>query len=253
MPATYSDGVGVRRCRDCFLPLESAGHGRIADVTCQCPKDDSVTKKLAKIPVFQPLVIGCYTMTAIGLEIVGEPDLAEHEAVGEFINRAHHSSGMWLADWLRYGDSRKDWKNRIEQAVEATGLAPKTLRNIRAVGAIDKSARQATLEIGHHEVVAALKPADQAKWLAKAAAGDWTVRDLRHAVQKADRHTVVEVRSSKTFTVEVVVSVEVEAQSAHRASSKAWEIVKTALAEEIDRGVIAKSSAKVIAATVRPE
>jgi len=253
MPATYNDGIGVRRCRDCFLPVDAGDYGRLDDVTCQCAKDDPVTKKLAKVPEFQPFVIGCYTMTATGLEIVGEPNLAEHESVGEFINRAHHSSGMWLADWLRYGDSRKDWQNRIDQAVEATGLAPKTLRNIRAVGAIDKSVRQAGLELAHHEAVAALKPAEQAKWLEKAAAGDWTVRDLRHAIQKADRHKVVEVRSSKMFSVEVTTLVEVEAQSEHRAQSKAWEIVKAAIAAEVDNGTIAKSSAKVIAAKARPQ
>lgn len=207
---------------------------------------------VSRVPVFKPFTIGCYTMTATGLEIAGRPTFADHEGVGEFIQRAHKASGFWLADWLRYGDTRKDWRARLEQAVDATGLSAKTLNNVRAVGAIDKTRRRADVDFGLHEAVAALSPEEQTHWLGKAADGGWSVRDLRHAIQRGRRTTVLEGQAAQMYTVEVVVSVNIEAQSPHRAESKAWDLVKTALAQEVDRGVIPKSAAKVIVAHVRP-
>lgn len=203
----------------------------------------------------KPLVLGNYTLTATGIAVKkgSSPTFAEHEGVGEFIQRAHKASGFWLADWMRYGESRKDWAKRLDQAVDATGLSAKTLKNVRAVGAIDPSRRRDDVDFGLHEAVAGLPAADQTHWLEKAATGGWTVRDLRHAIQRGRRTTILEGSSDRMFDIEVVVAITVEAQSPHRAESKAWEVVKMALAQEVDRGVISKSSAKVIAAHVRPE
>lgn len=201
----------------------------------------------------RPIVLGSFVLTATSVEVHGKPTWTEYQGAFAFAKRSHQASGFWLADLLRYGESRKDWAERLSQAVDATGMSAKTLRNVRAVGAIEPSRRRDDVDFGLHEAVVALPPEDQTHWLDKAAAGGWTVRDLRHAIQRGKRTTVIEGRADQMYDVDVQVSVSVEAQSPHRAESKAWDLVKTAIGAEVDRGVIPKSAAKVIAAHVRPE
>lgn len=140
----------------------------------------------------QPIVIGCYTLTATGLNIQGHPTYDEHQGVGDFIQRAHHASGFWLADWLRYGESRRDWQERLDQAVDSTGLTEKTLRNVRAVGAIPASRRRDDVEFGLHAEVAGMSDKAQAYWLRKAAEGQWDRRELRLQIRSARRARVIE-------------------------------------------------------------
>lgn len=140
----------------------------------------------------RPMVIGCYTLTATGLDIKGRPTFEEHEGVGEFIKRSHAASGWWLADWLRYGDSRKDWAAKIDQVVDSTGLSAKTAKNVRAIGAIDASRRRDDVEFSTHDAVAGLSPAEQERWLAAAAEHGWSQRDLRLQIKAAKRSKIIE-------------------------------------------------------------
>lgn len=148
------------------------------------------TKQLGR-PI-EPIRIGCYTLTATGLEVKGRPSFGEHEGVGEFIQRAHRASGFWLSDWLAYGDSRQDWRERLSQAVDATGLSEKTLRNVRAIGAIDPSRRRDDVDFSLHSEVVALTPRSQEYWLERAAREGWTQRELRLQIRAARRAKVIE-------------------------------------------------------------
>lgn len=149
-------------------------------------------RQIAKVQKFQPMVIGCYTLTSTGLEVKGRPTFGEHEGVGDFIQQSHRSSGFWLADWLRYGETRADWGDRLSQAVDSTGLTEKTLKNVRAVGAIDPSRRRDELELGYHARVAALSPDEQSAWLSKAIDHGWTVRELGLEIRAARRRKIIE-------------------------------------------------------------
>lgn len=155
-----------------------------------------MASKLARIPQIKPITLGCYTLTTTGLEVKGRPSFAEHEGVGDFIKRAHRASGFWLADWLRYGEDRADWQAQLAQAVDATGLSEKTLKNVRAVGKIEQSRRRDTVEFSHHAAVAALEPEDQSKWLSKAEEEGWTERELRVEIRAASRRMVLEGQAS---------------------------------------------------------
>lgn len=139
----------------------------------------------------RPMVIGSFTLTATALEVKGKPDFEEYEAVGTLIKRMHRASGFWLADWLRYGESRSDWNERLSQAVDATGLSEKRLKNVRSVGAIPDDRRHEGLEFGHHEAVAGMDPDDQAAWLAKAEEQGWEVSELRVNIRASQRTLVV--------------------------------------------------------------
>lgn len=151
----------------------------------------TMSKKLA-IPAERDLTLGKYTLTATGLQVAGRPSFEEHEAVGLFIKRTHQASGWWLADWLRYGESRGDWQSRIDQAVDSTGLTLKTLQNVRAIGAIEPSRRVATVAFSLHGEVAGLAPTEQTAWLERAESEGWTQRELRQAIKAHKRTKIIE-------------------------------------------------------------
>lgn len=137
-------------------------------------------------------LFGHYTLHATGIRVTGRPTFEMHEGVGAFIKRAHRASGFWLADWLRYGDARTDWKRQLDQAVDATGLTEKTLKNVRAVGAIPPSRRRDDVDFTLHEAVTSLTPEEQSHWLDQAALHGWGQREMRLNIRAAKRRTVIE-------------------------------------------------------------
>lgn len=147
---------------------------------------------VSRIPENKPIVIGCYTLGPTGLTVNGHPSAEEHEGVGEFIQRAHRASGFWLADWLRYGESRKDWQAKIEQVAHLTGISEKRAKNIRSVGAIEQSRRREGVEFGLHEEVAGLTPDEQSEWLERAEEEGWDRRELRLNIRAAKRSKIIE-------------------------------------------------------------
>lgn len=148
------------------------------------------TKQLG--PVMTPIEIGCYTLHATGLTLTGRPTFAEHLGVGDFIKRAHRASGFWMADWLRIGEERTDWRERLSQAVDSSGMSEKTLRNVRAVGAIDPSRRRDDADFSLHEAVAGLPERQQETWLDRAVEHGWTQRELRLHIRSAKRAKVID-------------------------------------------------------------
>jgi N6-adenosine-specific RNA methylase IME4 len=151
-----------------------------------------VSKKLSRRVEIQPIVIGSYTLTSTELIVKGRPSYEEHLGAGDFIQRAVKASGFWLADWLRYGESRSDWRERIDQALEHTGLSEKTLKNIRAVGSIATKTRRAGVEFSHHAAVASLEPGEQGEWLERAETEGWSTVELRQEIRAAKRTRVIE-------------------------------------------------------------
>jgi N6-adenosine-specific RNA methylase IME4 len=149
-------------------------------------------ERLTRIPDQQTIVLGCYTLDATGITVKGKPNYTDHLAVGDFVKRAHRASGFWLADWLRYGESRADWREKLSQAVDATGLSEKTLKNVRAIGGIDKSRRRDDVDFSLHSEVAALDPDEQKDWLQQASDEGWTQRELRTMIRAARRTAVID-------------------------------------------------------------
>lgn len=149
-------------------------------------------RALAKPPNIKPIVIGLFSLTATGMEVRGRPSLVEYEAVGEFIKRAHRAAGFWLGDWLRYGDSREDWRERLSQVQDATGLSEKTCKNVRAIAAIDPSRRRDGVEFSIHAEVASMPPEEQSIWLDRAESEGWTQRELRLEIRASKRRAIID-------------------------------------------------------------
>lgn len=203
-------------------------------------------KRASSQTSLKPITLGGFVLTSTGVEVVGRPTFSEYVGALAFAQGAHKASGFWVADLLRHGESREDWAERLSQAESFSGLSAKTLANVRAIGAIDKSRRREDVEFSVHGEVASLKPAEQTRWLDKAAEHGWTVRELRQAIHASRRSTSYEGRAEEMFTVDVSVIVDIEARTSTHAQDAAWELVKHALTNQ---GI---KAAKVIGARARP-
>lgn len=165
-----------------------------------------MTKSPTRLPRVEPITIGHYTLTATGLTVKGKPSFEAHQGVGDFIQNAHKSSGFWLADWLRYGESRTDWQDRLDQVVESTGMSEKTVKNIRSVGRIEASRRRDDVPFALHETVSGLPPEEQSEWLAKAAEHGWDRRELRLEIRASRRRRIIEGQAVLTGVYRVVMA-----------------------------------------------
>lgn len=153
-------------------------------------------KALMTRPPDVDLTLGKFRLTEVGVEVIGKPTFEEWQGVGDFIKRTHRASGFWLADWLRYGDSRADWRERLDQAVDASDLSPKTLTNVRAVARISPARRRADVDFSHHVEVSGLEPTQQTEWLEKTAEHGWSVRELRLELRASKRRRVIDGQAS---------------------------------------------------------
>ncbi|MEO3788489.1 LmbU family transcriptional regulator [Actinocorallia sp. B10E7] len=103
-------------------------------------------------------------------------------AIGRQIAAVADASAWWLGDWLVYGQDR--FPERYAQAVKASGLCYKTLRNYAWISRkFPVSRRRDTLTIQHHAAVAALSPAEQDRWLNEAERSGLSVAALRRRLR----------------------------------------------------------------------
>lgn len=153
-------------------------------------------KKRAEATPFQPITLfDCFVLTATGMVVKdgARPTIREYQSVGEFIAKAQKGVGWWLADWLAYGETRPDWKEKLSQVVDCGLVAEKTARNHKYLGEnVAPSRRREDVDIGLHFEVASLAPAEQVKWLERAADHDWSVRDLRAEIRAANRPRTID-------------------------------------------------------------
>jgi N6-adenosine-specific RNA methylase IME4 len=141
-----------------------------------------------------PYVLGPYVLTTTGMEVHGKrpPSLKEHLAAGTFACRAFKRSGWWLADWLRYGESRRDWAEILDQAHSLTGLSLQTLRNVRALGAIPPGVRDPEVEFTLYRPLVGMEPERITHYVERSKTEGWGNRELRQVVRADKRAAVIE-------------------------------------------------------------
>jgi N6-adenosine-specific RNA methylase IME4 len=97
--------------------------------------------------------------------------------------RVQWAIGDWWCAGHAYGERAKAWAEG-----EFGELSFGTLMTYGSVARqIETSIRIEVLSFAHHQIVASLPPADQAKWLARADKEGWTVKELRTALAKWTR------------------------------------------------------------------
>lgn len=135
-------------------------------------------------------------VTPSGLELAEGLAFETWIEIGRNILDAQNTSRWWLADWLFYGET--EYGRKYVEALEFTGLAYQTLRNLNAIaGAFDLSRRRDKLSLGHHAEVASLEPDEQDLWLDRAEAEEWSRSELREALGDDQR----ELPSPTTVTM----------------------------------------------------
>lgn len=111
------------------------------------------------------------------------PPLEAWEAVGQVLRTLERGVAWLVGDWCAYGEMAYG-----DRALQAIGdFAPETARVYSWVAAkIPPESRDHRVSFSHHQVVAALPPAEQRAWLDLAAAGSdgapWTSKRLKHEV-----------------------------------------------------------------------
>lgn len=153
--------------------------------------DGTSAPTVAKVFDERPITIPGYKLFATGVEPIDTPTLEQHEAALAFCGGAHDAAPYWIADLMRYAETRADWRERLSQVQDATGLAKQTVENLAYLGRrVGPKAREIAPSPSHAMEVAALPAVEQMDWLQKAAGADWSVKELRARV-KAGRPALV--------------------------------------------------------------
>jgi N6-adenosine-specific RNA methylase IME4 len=153
-----------------------------------------------------PITIGHYKLGQVGLTVTGTPTFDEHLAAGEYARRSYLRAGWWLGDWLRYGDSRTDWADRIEQAQELTGLARQTLLNLRTLARVAPEQRRPDVDPNLYFPVSGLPPDVQEDIIDMAVAFEWGRREVREEVRVRKRAATVQGQATLEGQYRVVLA-----------------------------------------------
>lgn len=122
-----------------------------------------------------------FTMTPIGLEMPPDTTEAEWLDIGRVIRNLETSISWVIGDWAYYAHA--EWETPYEAIAEAFGYEVETLYTYGTIiRAFPTSIRNRGASFGHHRAVVKLPPAEQQKWLERAAAKNWTISQMKAAI-----------------------------------------------------------------------
>ncbi len=141
------------------------------------------------------MTIGKFKFTPQGLVVSGKPDFDRCSDLGGGLALLDVSLPFVEGDFFNYVES--NFNEQAAQIVDAERWSEETVRVYRWVASrIPYKNRVPALSFGHHQVVAALEPAEQSIWLQKALTGEndqrWTVAQLKkelHSFKKGKGET----------------------------------------------------------------
>lgn len=136
---------------------------------------------------FRTIDLEFFTLGPTGLMVKPgtHPPFAAWEAVGQVLRTLERGVAWLVGDWMAYGESA--YGDLAHQIIG--DFSPETARVYSWVAEkIPPENRDHRLDFGHHQVVAALSPAEQRVWLDRAAAGDgdgkrWSTVRLKQEVR----------------------------------------------------------------------
>lgn len=157
--------------------------------------------------VIRPITFGGFTLTAVGVDVVGRPKFEHFESAFEFSLYAEERAGLWLADLLVYLRSRPEWKALAAHVVTAERLTAASVQTYLSVGKrVPPERRVEGLGIGHVIEVAHVRPSEQKELLEQAKENHWSTNRLRQEVRKAKRTTrILKGQSSEIAAAEALV------------------------------------------------
>lgn len=134
-----------------------------------------------------------FILRARCVEVVGRPTLEQWARPMSFSVATEDGSPYWIADLLSYAATREDWKDRIEQVCEMTGLSRKRVMNISsALSKVEIHERDLAPSPSHAEEVARLPRQEQTELLEKARDEGWSRSELRRNIHATRRTKVLD-------------------------------------------------------------
>ena len=125
---------------------------------------------------------GSFRLTPTGLVAVPGAPFDEWVRVGDWFRRAESGMPWNVGDWWVFGEH--EYGTRAAQAIDPEGTDRlKTYTNYGRVARRFEMSRRRDISWTHHEIVAALEPADQDRLLEDAIRERWSTRELRRRVK----------------------------------------------------------------------
>ena len=126
-----------------------------------------------------------FELTPTSLKISEDTPLDEWKKAGLFLKQAEGAIQFWIGDWINFGE--KKYGKIKELSEEQSDYSYGTLRDFASVAG-RLSSRNDNLSFKHHKTVSPLEPPQQKEWLDKAEKNDWSVSELRKAIQIEHRN-----------------------------------------------------------------
>jgi len=141
----------------------------------------------------RPIEIHGFKFRARSVRPIGRPALEQWINAVAFAEAVEGSAPYWLGDLLRYAEDRKDYQERMSQALETSGLSRHTLENYASIcRRVEEPERKVAPSVKHADAVAALPRPEQTKWLQHARDEGLTERELRVEIRASKRTRVIE-------------------------------------------------------------
>lgn len=147
------------------------------------------------------VTVGAFRLTGKGISGGEMASAEELTNLGKFLGRIQGSLQWLLGDWAVRAE--RVWGASYAAVAAEFGLSVNTLYEYaRVCRAVDFSIRIENLSFGHHQLVAALEPAEALQWLRHAAANGLSIAKLREAISPAPaRHLVAPADAQKALLV----------------------------------------------------
>lgn len=164
-------------------------------------KEKEIIEKIVEIEVIpanallaQPdgsVLFGSYTLTTKGLVGGDDADEVQWRLLGKVLKKMEGSIQWLIGDWCVQAERK--WGATYDQIAAETGYKKKSLREYAYVArSVDLSIRMDNLSFGHHHLVAGLSPDKQQTWLRKALSENWSISQLRKAIDPPAPQSIFE-------------------------------------------------------------
>jgi hypothetical protein len=141
----------------------------------------------------RPIELPGFTLRARSAIVVGKPKLDQWVQAMRFATAVNDAAPYWIGDLLTHAEGREDWREKMDQAIAATGLAKQTLENYQYIARhVEEPERAMAPSPAHAAEVAKLDRPEQTKYLDKAKTEGWTRNELRRRIRADARTRIIE-------------------------------------------------------------
>jgi N6-adenosine-specific RNA methylase IME4 len=143
----------------------------------------------------RPVEIGGFILAGGGatLQRRAKPTEADWQLAFDYATSSEESSPYWVGDLLAYAETREDWKQRFDQLISRTKLAPGTLHNRTSIcRSVSVEVREMAPTPTHAAAVAALPAEDQKRVMRRVQEEGLNVSQTRKVVKRMTRPRIIE-------------------------------------------------------------